>query len=392
MAEITPSGESRIPRLASIDVMRSITMVLMLFVNDIPGLKGIPHWMFHARADEDMLGFSDLVFPAFLFCVGMSVPLAIDSRLRRGDSQFQLLGHILLRTFALLAMGLFTLNSERGAGGIPYEWFSLLMVSGIFLVWLDYSRAWNIKVVRSLQTIGVALLVSLIVYCDVHGPAFRFGWWGILGLIGWTYLVCALAYLLSRRTSRGVFVAWLVGLLLCVLSHSELIPHEWFSRIIVLPFVPGGWTGHFLGLSGMLATICLSLRGRGWWRYLLLGAVMLVFAFISHRFWIISKIQATPTWAFFCLSLFFPAVAFFHWLADVRGKGGWFRIIAPAGTATLTCYLLPYVWYPLRGMLGIHLPWSWYHGVPGLLLSLAYALLLVQVVRLMVRFKLKVKI
>ena len=92
------------------------------------------------------------------------------------------------------------------------------------------------------------------------------------------------------------------------------------------------------------------------------------------------------------MSLFFPAVAFFHWLADVRGKGGWFRIIAPAGTATLTCYLLPYVWYPLRGMLGIHLPWSWYHGVPGLLLSLAYALLLVQVVRLMVRFKLKVKI
>ena len=186
MAEITPSGESRIPRLASIDVMRSITMVLMLFVNDIPGLKGIPHWMFHARADEDMLGFSDLVFPAFLFCVGMSVPLAIDSRLRRGDSQFQLLGHILLRTFALLAMGLFTLNSERGVGGIPHEWFSLLMVSGIFLVWLDYSRAWNIKVVRSLQAIGVALLVGLIGYCDVHGPAFRFGWWGILGLIGWT--------------------------------------------------------------------------------------------------------------------------------------------------------------------------------------------------------------
>ena len=127
-------------RIASIDVMRALTMLLMLFVNDIPGLDGVPHWMFHAAYDEDMLGFSDVIFPAFLFCVGMSIPLAVNHRLQRGDTQFQLLGHILRRTFALLVMGLFTLNSERGAGGIPYELFSLLMIAGFFLVWMNYPR------------------------------------------------------------------------------------------------------------------------------------------------------------------------------------------------------------------------------------------------------------
>lgn len=44
-------------RVASIDALRAITMILMLFVNDIPALKGVPHWLFHAAADEDMLGF-----------------------------------------------------------------------------------------------------------------------------------------------------------------------------------------------------------------------------------------------------------------------------------------------------------------------------------------------
>ena len=73
-------------RIASIDVMRALTMLLMLFVNDIPGLDGVPHWMFHAAYDEDMLGFSDVIFPAFLFCVGMSIPLAVNHRLQRGDS------------------------------------------------------------------------------------------------------------------------------------------------------------------------------------------------------------------------------------------------------------------------------------------------------------------
>ena len=60
-------------RIATIDVFRAVTMFLMLFVNDIPGLKQIPHWMLHAQMDEDMLGFSDIIFPCFLFVMGMSV-------------------------------------------------------------------------------------------------------------------------------------------------------------------------------------------------------------------------------------------------------------------------------------------------------------------------------
>ncbi len=117
-------------RVASIDALRALTMMLMLFVNDIPSLKGVPHWLFHAAADEDMLGFSDTIFPAFLFCVGMSVPFAIDNRLKRGASQFSVLGHVLWRSLALIVMGLFILNSHTCSECMSYLSYSLLMDCG----------------------------------------------------------------------------------------------------------------------------------------------------------------------------------------------------------------------------------------------------------------------
>ena len=112
MKNLTPQ------RVAAVDVFRALTMFLMLFVNDIPGLKNIPHWLKHAEMNEDMLGFSDTIFPAFLFCMGKSVSFAIQNRYRKGDTTLQVIAHIFWRTVALIAMGLFSLNSGGIEGGI----------------------------------------------------------------------------------------------------------------------------------------------------------------------------------------------------------------------------------------------------------------------------------
>ena len=55
----------------------------------------------------------------------------------------------------------------------------------------------------------------------------------------------------------------------------------------------------------------------------------------------------------------------------------WAKIIAPAGTATLTCYMTPYFVYPLRNIIGFRLPESLNTGITGLLGSLIFALLVV---------------
>ena len=74
-----PSTPTASKRIATIDVMRAIIMLLMLFVNDIPGVDGLPHWLGHAETEEDMLGFSDVVFCGLSvgFVVGDGEELAV---------------------------------------------------------------------------------------------------------------------------------------------------------------------------------------------------------------------------------------------------------------------------------------------------------------------------
>ena len=122
-------------RIASIDIFRALTMMMMIFVNDFAGMSGLPHWLGHAATEEDMLGFSDLVFPAFLFCVGLSIPYAVGARYRKGATQLQVIGHVLLRTFALVVMGVFSMNTRGVPGGISHPVFSILTVTGYFLIW-----------------------------------------------------------------------------------------------------------------------------------------------------------------------------------------------------------------------------------------------------------------
>ena len=226
-------------RVAAVDVFRALTMFLMLFVNDIPGLKNVPHWLMHAAADEDMLGFSDTIFPAFLFCMGMSVSFAIQNRYKKGDTTTQVIAHIFWRTVALIAMGLFSLNSGGIEGGLSHSWFTILMVIGFFLTWGVYPKAEGTK--KALFTVmkvaGVVLLATLVIYKDLNGKPFHTSWWGILGLIGWTYAVCAGIYLFTRESLRKNAVAWFAVITLAVISHSGLIPEEYGSRILLLPFI-----------------------------------------------------------------------------------------------------------------------------------------------------------
>src|SRR6478736_1514328 len=74
-------------RLTSIDALRGLVVFTMIFVNDLAGVPNsiVPAWMKHFHGKSGMT-FVDLVFPAFLFIVGMSIPLGLGSRLEPGES------------------------------------------------------------------------------------------------------------------------------------------------------------------------------------------------------------------------------------------------------------------------------------------------------------------
>lgn len=393
MKNLTPQ------RVAAVDVFRALTMFLMLFVNDIPGLKNIPHWLKHAEMHEDMLGFPTQSFPHSSSVWVCPFPL-LSEPLSKGR-------HYLAsdRSYFLAHGGsdchgtvLTQLRRHRGRHlpSMVLHTDGYRFLSG--LGGLSQGRRFKKYLFIAMKVLGVALLAFLVLYKDLNGKPFHQGWWGILGLIGWTYVVCAGIYLFTRESLRKNVIAWLVVMLLAVISHSSLIPQEYGLRVILLPFIPSDWTLHAFGMSGVLTSLLMQKYAdrehpRKFITILcVLGVVMLIAALCSHPHWIISKIQATPSWLFYCLAAFFPLFGLFYWLTDVKGKTPWFDIIKPAGTATLTCYILPYIWYAVQQLLGLHYPELLNAGAPGLLRSLIFSLIIVQLTGLLVKVKIKLKV
>jgi hypothetical protein len=383
-------------RVAAIDVFRALTMLLMLFVNDMAGLSGVPHWLKHAAAGEDMMGFSDTIFPAFLCIMGVSVPYAVRARRRKGDNTAQVALHIALRSLALIVMGLYTVNYgslDSEVAIISRDWFCILMVVAFFLVWEVYPRTthkWKRTLFIAMRAVGIGILVFLYsIYVGRDGSTFGVRWWGILGLIGWTYLFSAVVYLIVGDRVVWNIVAWVAVVAWSVLNSAGVVGDP----------IPGAMTHNALGVSGLLLSSLMTRYAspeKPWRFFAWIGfwAVLVALGgWLAHQFWIVSKIQATPTWMLWSLAMFLPLFGLIYWLTETHGKVAWFSIIAPAGTVTLTCYVISYAWYALRSLLEIPRLGIFASGAWGLVGSMIFAFAIVWVAGLMNKYlKIRLKV
>ena len=87
-------SERATPRVLSIDVLRGLDVLLMLFVNEVAGVRGAPAFLLHTPHDADGMTITDVVFPAFLFIVGMAIPMALGGRLRREENRAAVWRHV----------------------------------------------------------------------------------------------------------------------------------------------------------------------------------------------------------------------------------------------------------------------------------------------------------
>ncbi|MDJ1485409.1 DUF5009 domain-containing protein [Cytophagaceae bacterium YF14B1] len=392
-------------RVLSIDVFRALTMLLMIFVNDFWTLKDIPQWLEHSPADKDFLGLSDVVFPCFLVIVGMSIPFAIQNRISKGDSNFQLIKHIVIRSIALLVMGVFTVNSpdlNPEATGMRQEYYIILMVLGFFLIWNVYPKStdWKKYLFIALQVIGFCLLVWLAIIfrgnADNQIVGFRTQWWGILGLIGWAYLGSAIIYVFIWRKPILIPVVWGLFTLLNIADHAHWLEAAHLSD--VFGWIPGAGAFHCFTFAGMIATLLLEKYYSSTENkklliiYPIIGVGLIVLGLIFRKFFIISKIHATPTWIFLCSGIAFLFYTIIYWLVDLKKKAHWFDIIKPAGTSTLTCYLIPYWYYAIAALYGFVIPITFKTGALGLIKSMIYAFIIIGITALLGKLKIKLKI
>src|SRR3569833_1640524 len=392
-------------RLLSIDVLRAINMFFMIFVNDLSGVSHEPGWIDHVKGWEDGMHFADTIFPLFLFIAGLSIPLAIGRRLEKGDSFKTIAGYILLRSFALIVMGFFHVNIKEYSKQaiLPEPVWELLLTTSFFLIWLDYPETMAKARRYTFMGIGIGILVVLgILYKGVTDEGTRWlepSWWGILGLIGWAYLVSASVYLLVKGNFTLLVISLALLVLVNLISHGGvyLMFREKIYRLSIWVIKDGSCAA--LMMFGVVTSMLYSkLIAKGsykrlWPVFTFLGAALIALGFLVRPYTQgISKIHSTPAWIFLCTGIGVNLFEIFIFIVDVKGKVNWFKIIKPAGTSTLTCYLIPYYLVALMSLVHFRYPRFFDEGTGGIIRSFAISFIVILITAVLEKRRLRLKI
>jgi predicted acyltransferase len=378
-------------RIIAIDALRGLTFFVMLFVNCLAGADGVPYGLQHFAADVDGMSLADIVFPAFLFVVGTSIPFGLNHRLAIAGGMPQTLRQVAARAFGLIVIGFYMVNTEDGfneaAMGMSIALWALCLYAAVLMVWGPLSGKTG-KVVR---VAGVMVLIALaLVYrsgADGQGwmtPA----WWGILGCIGWAYLVASLVYLAGRGRLAVLIVAaiacvaWFIasdrlggnGVIAMHATHTSIVL---CGAICVLLFFDGrrGAAGSARIRAGVVLTAVLALA-----------------AWLLHHAYPISKIGATPPWALYCAAICCGVFVLLYYVIEQRRITRWTALVQPAAANPLVTYLLPMVL--VTAMRYLHLQWwpALTHGVGAIAFSLLFAVAMLAVVAVLNRYNITLKL
>jgi len=375
-------------------------MLLMVFVNDLWSLRDIPNWLEHTSAEDDAMGFSDVIFPAFLFIVGLSIPFAINSRIKKGDSRKLIVFHIFQRSFALIIMGFFMVNHEYSRQDLPYiSWNerSVLMVIAFLLIWNHYekNKVFKFIPVKMLQSIGIFILALLVI--TYNGSTYNHmqwmtpHWWGILGLIGWSYLFISILYVM---TGKSLWVSAFFLIIWNILNAQEFYP---IYEIKGFKFIISA-SNYALVMSGTFASV-IFLKMKNTEKEMLYPSILLLLAIVSitygfseRHLWGISKILGTPSWTTICAGISLITFAVVYIISDVLHYTKWARWLMPAGRNTLVCYLLPGIvyifFYPQIRQIPLYLTTS----ITGIVKSLLFAFTIVIITGILEKLKIKIKL
>jgi len=354
------------PRITSIDALRGFVMFTMIFVNDLAGAPRsvVPDWMAHF-SDRHKHGsgmtFVDLVFPAFLFIVGMSIPFALGGRLNKGEPVWKIFGHVAARTLALLAIGILMVNGESPAdaspGWSPELWGYLMFLSAIFAFCAitppvtapGAKKFWKIFNL-CLRAAGFAgMIYCAFTFQGENGRhiitlspfAIRTEWYGILGIIGWSYLFAAIVYL-AFRNQRTALLGCLT-LLLCLYpaDKKSFFDGFWLNNIFGIGEIGAHTSIVVAGI--LLASVLVTADTAAIWartRFaLLLAAGCAAAALLLNGLYGISKNNATPSWCLWSCAITAALWLVFYFVTDVRPVKFIARPLGIAGQNVLLAYL-----------------------------------------------------
>ncbi|MGD9328095.1 MAG: DUF5009 domain-containing protein [Cyclobacteriaceae bacterium] len=389
-------------RVLSIDIFRGLTILVMVFVNDLAGIKGLPWWNYHIPPGEQGLTYVDVVFPAFLFIVGMAIPLALEKRMSRGDSILKIFYHIVIRSISLVVLGLLIMNGrdmDPASTGISYTAWNVLMFTGVILLWNTYPKTnkRSENIFRILKWSGLLILIALLfVYRrEVDGEILWINKknWSILGAIGWAYLSVCILYLVFKGKFRLLVISLILLVALNVISKAGWIDFMRHIPRIIWPVGSGSlasitMAGLLLSMIFIKNDIASSLNSKITW-----GVGYAIILFLAG--WLLlpfglAKIGSTPSYTLFSSGICILLFMIMYMVVDVRGHYRWASFLKPAGSNPLLTYILPDIYYAIMGLSHAYIinPEGW----PGVFRALIFSLFILGISALMTRFKIRLQL
>lgn len=305
-------------RVNSLDVMRGITMAFMVMVNN----QGPGEYFQLHHSEWDGITLTDLVFPTFLFIVGVSIVLSVDSRHRRDFSNGKLIAHACRRAVILILLGLVV-------NGFPFFHLGTLRIYGV------------------LQRIGICYFIATLLYVwrkDVTSKivivaASLIGYWCLirfvpvpgLGIPGKNIPFMDKNANLAAYLDRHIFP----GRLLAGMRDPEGL----LSDLPALgTTVLGVLTGMWIRSSRSVQTKFAGLGAAGVLG-MVLGLIWNVWFPINKRLW-------TSSFVLFTAGVALLLFAFLYYLLDVkRWTGKWEAPWMVYGTNAIFAYVLSELLY-----------------------------------------------
>ena len=304
----TPPSDAQ--RLVSLDVFRGITIAGMVLVNN-PGTWQHIYWPLR-HAEWDGWTPTDLVFPFFLFIVGVAIPLAFGNRLESGRSTRDLYVKIVKRTLIIFGIGLF-LNA------FPYFGLSDLRIPGV------------------LQRIAVCYFFASIIFLNTRVAAQVAITIGLL-LFYWILvsLVPAPGYAAGDLTKEGSLPSFV--------DRVVFGPNHVWQQAKV--YDPEG----LLSTIPAIATAMIGVLTGSWLRtektryekaagMFVAGAVCVAIGWGWNSFFPINKALWTSSYTLFTGGLALQFLALCYWLIDIKAYRKWAKPFEVFGMNAIALYV-----------------------------------------------------
>ncbi len=314
----SPSGHPAPGRLTSLDAFRGLAIAGMILVNN-PGswshvYAPLRHAVWHGATP------TDLVFPFFLFGIGVAMSFSFAARAARGDSSKRLWGHVAKRALILYALGLFMAAYPR------FDFATVRLVGVLARIAMVYLVAGTLVLFLSRRAVFAAMLAFLAVYWAllawVPVPGFGAGDLSPEGNLG-AYLDRIILGVHMWSGGGGVYDP--EGLLSTLPAVSSTLAGL-FAGDYLRTLQPGGTPED---RAGRTATVRLLLLGAG---LVLAGHAWDLVLPINKPIWTSSYVAYTTGWALLTLGAL-------YWVIDVRGRRAWARPLVVYGVNAITVFV-----------------------------------------------------